>query len=100
LSIHSAGEQDGDTPRWRVCRDYRYHVWLDGAVVYDTASGDTHHLTPAAFRILSLLVENPHTPEEVARMLSSDVTAADDEGRAMIDATLAHLAELGLIEAI
>lgn len=87
--------------RWRVCREYRCKEWPDGAVLYDCASGDTHHLTPAAFRILSLLHNAQHTQEELARcVLSSGVTTVDDESLAMIDATLAHLAELGLIESI
>lgn len=87
---------------WRVSREYRSKEWLDGAVLYDCASGDTHHLTPAAFRILSLLHNAQHTQEELARcVLSSGVTTTvDDEIIASIDATLAHLAELGLIESI
>ncbi len=70
-------------------------------MLYDTASGDTHHLTPAAFQILSLLHTAPRTQEELARcVLSSDVTTVDDESLAMIDATLGHLEQLGLIESI
>lgn len=75
--------------------------WPDGAVLYDTASGDTHHLTPAAFTILSLLQNAPRTQEELAHcVLSSDVMPVDDESLAIIDATLSHLVELGLIESI
>jgi PqqD family protein of HPr-rel-A system len=87
--------------RWRVCREYRSKEWPDGAVLYDTASGDTHHLTPSAFRILSLLHAAPRTQEELAHcVLSSGVTKVGDENLAIIDATLAHLVELGLIESI
>lgn len=70
-------------------------------MLYDAASGDTHHLTPAAFQILSLLHLAPRTQEALARcVLSSDEMTVDDESLAMIDATLAHLVEIGLIESI
>jgi len=101
LSVPPAGEQSGDNARWQVCREFRVNEWLDGAVLYDTASGDTHHLAPVAFQILSLLLHAPRTQEELVRcVLSSDEMTVDDESLAMIDATLAHLAELGLIESI
>lgn len=70
-------------------------------MLYDTASGDTHHLSPAAFQILSLIRHAPRTQEELMRcMLSSDEMTVDDESLALFDATLDHLAELGLIESI
>lgn len=70
-------------------------------MLYDTASGDTHHLTPESARILSLLHDAPSTREELARcVLSSGETGVDDASLTMIDAILAHLVELGLIESI
>lgn len=70
-------------------------------MLYDTASGDTHHLTPDAFQILILLHTAPRTQEELAHcVLSSDVTMVDDDSLAIIDATLGHLEQLGLIESI
>jgi PqqD family protein of HPr-rel-A system len=75
--------------------------WPDGVVIYDTNSGDTHHLTPEAFWVLSLLHNVPRTQEELAHcVLSSDVMPVNDEILAIIDATLVHLVELGLIESI
>jgi len=101
LITHPAGEQPSAATRWRTCREFQSKAWQDGVVLYDTASGDTHHLTPAAFQILSLLHNAPRTQEELARcVLLSDVTTVDDESLAMIDATLAHLEQLGLIESI
>jgi PqqD family protein of HPr-rel-A system len=101
LITHPAGEQPSTTTRWRTCREFRSKAWQDGVVIYDTASGDTHHLTPTAFQILNLLHNAPHTQEELARcVLSSDVNTVGDESLAMLDATLAHLAQLGLIESI
>ncbi len=86
--------------RWRTCREYLHREWSDGAVLYDTASGDTHHLTPSAFQILHLL-QAPHTQEELTRcVLSSDSKMVDEDRIAMIDATLAHLVQLGLIESL
>lgn len=101
MSVPPAGEQSGAHARWQVCRDFRIKEWQDGAVLYDAASGDTHHLSPAAFQIISQLLLAPRTREALARcVLSFDEMAVGDESLAMIDATLAHLVELGLIESI
>ena len=68
-------------------------------MVYDTASGDTHHLTPAAALVLQLLGSSPRTTEELANcVLSSDPLGKGGENPADVDSILTHLANLGLIE--
>lgn len=86
-------------PRWRACRAFRRKDWPDGAVLYDAASGDTHHLAPAAACILARLEAGPQTREALAQcVLSSGQTQVDDTALATLDATLSHLQEIGLIE--
>ena len=90
------------TGYWRVCREFHCKEWADGAVVYDVASGDTHQLTLAASQILNLVHSAPCTRDEIAsRALSSTNTdVVDKETLVAIDGMLAHLMELGFIEAI
>lgn len=101
LSLHPSSELHGGGPSWRACRDFPRAEWPDGAVVYDPASGDTHHLTPAAACILALVRSGPRAQQDLAQcVLSSDLTQVDDTGLATLDATLSHLQQLGLIEPI
>lgn len=101
MSLDPSSELHGDRQRWRACRDLRRREWTDGAVVYDPASGDTHQLTPAAACILALLGGGTRAEQDLAQcVLSSGLTQADDAGLAMLEATLSHLQQLGLIEPI
>lgn len=85
--------------RWRVSREFHSAVWPDGAVVYDSASGDTHHLAPAAIQILNLILEAPCTLETLAACaLASDVATSHPESLSAIEAIVTDLSELGLIE--
>lgn len=88
-----------DPALWRVCREFHGREWRDGAVVYDAASGDTHHLAPMAFQILTLIHGTPLTQEELAsRLLSSDSTAPNEECLITIESIVNNLHELGFIE--
>lgn|GEM_PF-1632410 len=101
MNPHSTDEQGRDAKRWHVCREYSCYEWSDGAVLYDTASGDTHQLTPMASRILDFLRNAPRSNEEIANcVLSSDKTAVDGTSLTKVDTILAHLVALGLIEPI
>lgn len=99
MSLDPSREPRSDAHRWRACREFRRKEWEDGAVLYDPASGDTHHLTPAAACILGLLDAGPRAREELAQcVLSSELTQGNEAGLAALDATLSHLQQLGLIE--
>lgn len=88
-----------DTTRWRACREFHISEWPDGAVVYDTASGDTHHLTPAATQILNLIHDSPSTLQALtSRVLSSDSATPDQASLVMIEAIVTDLSKLGFIE--
>ena len=88
-----------DTARWRVCRDFQGREWLDGAVVYDTASGDTHQLALMAFQILTCIRDAPCTQEEILHcVLSSPSTKLDEENPEAINSVVQDLHTLGLIE--
>ena len=87
------------TDCWRVRRELHCKEWSDGAIIYDAASGDTHHLTLAASQILKLIRSAPSSREDIAsHILSSDAEAVDTESLVAIDGMLAHLMELGFIE--
>ena len=85
-----------DAIRWQACREFRSAEWPDGVVIYDTASGDTHHLTPAALQILNLIHDSPSTLKALAEVLPSGATAEDS--LSMIEAIVTDLTELGFIE--
>lgn len=88
-----------DATRWQVCREFHSAEWPDGAVVYDTASGDTHHLAPAAVQILHLIHDSPCTLKALAtRVLSSDSATPDQAPLLTIEAIVTDLSELGFIE--
>ena len=87
------------TDCWRLRRELHCKEWSDGAIFYDVASGDTHHLSLAASQILKLLQSAPCSREDIAsKLLSSDTEAVDTELLLAIDGMLAHLLELGFIE--
>ena len=88
-----------DTAHWRACREFHGREWGDGAVIYDAASGDTHHLALMAFQILTLIHSSPCTQEELAsRVLSSDSATPDEEFFITIESIVNNLYGLGFIE--
>ena len=73
-------------------------VELDGeAVVYDEASGELHHLNPAATIVLSLC-DGTLSIEEMASAVSEAFEVAFDEALPQIRETVERFAEAGLLE--
>lgn len=92
--------------RWRIGQQFQYPkhslAWPDGAVVYDAASGDTHHLAQAAFQLLTLLSEAPCSATALALHFDAEgmqiEAQASQETLAAVTLLLNDLHALGLIE--
>lgn len=89
----------GEPARWCISREIHGKEWRDGAIVYDAASGDTHHLSLPAFHILALIQDSPLTQEEIAaRMLPALSSAPNEEFLLTLEAIVNNLHALGFIE--
>lgn len=87
-----------DTTLWQANRAFYSRSWADGAVLYDAASGDTHHLTLLALQILRLLQNDPYTlPALSARVLAAEANTPNQD---TIEAIVLNLNALRLIEPI
>lgn len=74
-------------------KDYAYE-----AVVFDTASGDTHYLAPLALALFQLFREYPGlSRDDARRLLAQRHAIADPSIDAQIDETLDGLCRIGLI---
>lgn len=72
-------------------------VWNDEAVVYNIASGDTHHLNSVAALALQKL-HTPHTAKSLASALSEELPIVLDQQFVLqIEQLLQQFDELGLI---
>jgi PqqD family protein of HPr-rel-A system len=68
-------------------------------VVYDAASGDTHLLEPAGAEVLHRLERAPATVAELtAGIVAERLKAADPSARSYVEAFVARLHRLGLVE--
>ena len=95
----AASHPGSQSLQWRACRNVQIRGWADGAIIYDTASGNTHQLTPTAAQILNLLLNAPRSQEQLtSSVLSSQASGADPSQLTFIEDILSHLMELGLIE--
>jgi PqqD family protein of HPr-rel-A system len=75
-----------------------WRVWDDEFLVYNTASGQTHHLNLLAGEVLrSIEVEPAQTCELVRRLANQFEIAEDSPPLQMIDRLIHELDELGLI---
>ena len=75
-----------------------WRIWDDEFLVYNAASGQTHHLNLLAGEALcSLEVEPAQTRELVRRLASQFEIAEDSPPLRMIDRLIHDLDELGLI---
>ena len=84
---------------WRASREIHSRQWADGAVIYDTVTGDTHHLTQRAFQILLQLQKAPCTlPDLAERLLSVFTPPPDAEDQDTIESIVLNLNALGLTE--
>ena len=95
----SGAPEDGATV-WQVPREnmLTWRVWDDEFLIYNTASGQTHHLNLLAGEALrSLEVEPAQTRELVRRLAHEFEIAEDSPPLQMIDRLIHELDELGLI---
>jgi len=90
----------GESVRWVVpsANLLAWRVWDDEFLVYNAASGQTHHLNLLAGEALrSLEVEPAETRELVGRLANQFEIAEDSPPLQMIDRLIHELDELGLI---
>ena len=68
------------------------------AVIFDTASGDTHYLAPLALTLFRLCSEFPGLPRDDLRsLLARHAIESDLPLNAQVDETLDGLRKVGLI---
>lgn len=74
--------------------------WGDEAVVYDTASGDTHYLKPLTLALYQTCRDHPgYTSAELAAALATRLdTTETPQFRELIDYTLDSLHKIGLLK--
>ena len=74
--------------------------WGDEAVVYDTASGDTHYLKPITLALYQACREHPgFTSSEIAAELATRLSVANTpQLRELTDETLTSLRKISLLE--
>ncbi len=74
--------------------------WGDEAVVYDTASGDTHYLKPLTLALYQTCREHPgYTSAELTASLATRLgTTETPQFRELIEDTLDSLRTIGLLE--
>jgi PqqD family protein of HPr-rel-A system len=85
---------------WRVPpgNSLSWRVWDDEFLVYNTASGQTHHLNFLAGEVLRSLEAEPGSVNEVVRRLANQFEIAEDSAPLqMIDSLIREFDELGLI---
>jgi len=96
-----SGSTGKDSRRWAVpdANDLIWRVWDDEFLVYNTASGQTHHLNFLAGEALrGLEVEGARTDELICRLAAQFEITEDSPPIQMIDRLIRELDELGLIE--
>jgi len=95
MSLHREGR------RWRVLRaeELYWRRWDEQYVVYDSGSGQTHVLDPAAALLIQLLGERSFEAFELSEKMASLLHVdADAEFQERLQQTLSKLEELSLIE--
>jgi PqqD family protein of HPr-rel-A system len=88
---------------WRLARDtpppVRY--WGGDYIVYNTLSGDTHVLDIVAGEALRAIIAGPIASSAICERIASLLEVSSDQRVATnVDAILALLDELGLIEPV
>ncbi len=73
--------------------------WGDEAVIYDTASGDTHYLKPLTLALYQTCHEHPgYTADELATTLAARLDIADTpQFHELAEDTLNSLHKIGLL---
>ena len=79
---------------------FRIKSFGDEAVVFDTASGDTHFLAPFTLTLFQLVQNNPGLPaHELEAVLMSEIELPGSMHlSALTQESLASLRQLGLLE--
>jgi PqqD family protein of HPr-rel-A system len=74
--------------------------WGNEAVVYDTASGDTHYLKPLTLALYQTCRDHPgYTSAELAAALATRLGIADTpQLHDLTEETLASLRKIGLLQ--
>jgi PqqD family protein of HPr-rel-A system len=77
-------------------------VWGDEAVVYDTASGDTHYLKPLTLALYLTCRDHPgYTLPEITADLAARLGVADTPNlHDLTEETLDSLRRIGLLESV
>jgi len=91
---------EDDAMVWGVPPDnmLAWRLWDDEFLVYNTASGQTHHLNFLAGEALRSLEAEPGSAAELVRRLADRFEIAEDSPPLqMIDRLIRDLDELGLI---
>jgi PqqD family protein of HPr-rel-A system len=86
--------------RWEVPErnELAWRVWDDELFVYNTASGQTHHLNRLAGEALRSIEAEPAQAHELVRRLANHfAVAAESPSLQTIDRLIHELDELGLI---
>jgi PqqD family protein of HPr-rel-A system len=86
--------------RWAVpeVNALAWQIWDDEFLVYNTASGQTHHLNFFAGEALRCLEAKPANGSELVRRLAEQFEIAEDSPPLqLIDHLIGELDELGLI---
>ena len=79
----------------------RIRLFDDEAVVFNPLSWDAHLLNPAAIAVLELLLEAPHSADEVAKFLVVALKAEErDDAAAHAQRLTGELLSLGLVRSI
>jgi len=87
--------------RWRAVPDHKVCVneWEDGFTVFHSGSGDTHLLDHFTGRVLSCLLRQPMSLDELARSVAGQPLAQLDQDTAQaLDSALASLHRVHVIE--
>lgn len=74
--------------------------WGDEAVIYDSASGDTHYLKPLTLALYQLCREHPgYTAEQLTAALAARLDVADTpQFRELAEDVLHQLKHIGLLQ--
>ena len=94
------GAPSGESVCWMVPSSnlLAWRVWDDEFLVYNTASGQTHHLNLLAGEALRSIEFAPAQTRELVRRLANQFEIAEDSPPLqMIDRLIHELDELGLI---
>jgi PqqD family protein of HPr-rel-A system len=87
--------------RWQVSPGYaiRAHKWEDGYTVFHGGSGDTHLLDHFTGQILSSLLRQPMSLDDLARSVAGEPLAQLDDSTAhALDSAVAALHRVHVVE--